>query len=138
MSTKYSLRRMKEAWTSSSRSAPWMSCVCHNNFSNNGAVVSRGDERGGYDARAGGFHPTQTAFLAHHPTNVNSRKSATFDHRPSHMEKMHGIYSSFVLNRDLPADAPDSTYRAHLSLPVEKFYCPMPGCRGGFSTEASL
>ena len=57
---------------------------------------------------------------------------------PSHREKMHGIYNYFLLNRNLPADSPVTTYQAHLSLPVDKCYCLVLGYRGELAMEASL
>ena len=57
---------------------------------------------------------------------------------PSHREKIHGIHNSFMLNRDQLADAHGTNHRAHLSLHVGNFYCPVPGYRKELTTEASL
>ena len=38
------------------------------------------------------------------------------------METKHGIYKSFVLDREIQVDTPAKVYRAHFSIPVDKFF----------------
>ena len=56
----------------------------------------------------------------------------------AHMECKHGVYKSFLLNRELPIDAPPTTYRAYLSQPSNRLYCPVPGCTGSLANENNL
>ena len=57
---------------------------------------------------------------------------------PTHIENQYGVFPLKVLNQTLLVDQPPVTYRETLSLPVDRFYWPIPGCPSFLETEANL
>ena len=56
----------------------------------------------------------------------------------TYMEYKHGVYKSFMLNRKLPVDVPPTTYSAYLLQPMDRLFCPVPGCTENLANESNL
>ena len=48
----------------------------------------------------------------------------------AHMECKHGIYQSFLLNKESLVNTPPTTYRAHLSHKLNRFSAQFQGALG--------
>jgi hypothetical protein len=59
---------------------------------------------------------------------------------PTHVENQHGIFRSKVLNRVLTEEeiVLPTTHVAYLSQPINRLFCPYPGCSGDLASEINL
>eukprot|EP00956_Cyclotella_meneghiniana_P003690 scaffold4479_cov46-Cyclotella_meneghiniana.AAC.3 len=56
---------------------------------------------------------------------------------PNHLETVHDVYRSRVINRDLVVRTEARNFNAHISADG-KYYCPVPGCIGEGVTKWNL
>ena len=59
---------------------------------------------------------------------------------PTHVENLHGIFHLKVLNRVLTEEENmlPTTHVAYLSQPINRLFCPYPGCNGDLASELNL
>jgi len=56
----------------------------------------------------------------------------------NHLEKLHDVFRSKVLNRDLVEDRPPQRYRAQPCTATGQYICPVPSCVGTTTTPWNL
>ena len=80
-----------------------------------------------------------TGAMAAPARGVQCLRRGSCVHLAALLENQHGIYRSFVLNRDLiTEDYTPVCYTATLSMATATVACPVPGCAGMAATKYGL